>query len=121
MLVEDPMSREHPMPVPVTPARRPGGDPPGQALPSPAPTPAAAVPGFFVITPDALVVNVAPALDPMRLVPRGGAHAWSDFGAHPAADHPINFTPHWRTGAYRPRIRRHFGDRTARADHRRAP
>ncbi|MFE4821369.1 DUF2255 family protein [Streptomyces sp. NPDC056704] len=30
-------------------------------------------------------------------------------------------SPHWRTGAYRPRIRRHFGDRTARADHRRAP
>ncbi|MFD8217898.1 hypothetical protein ACFV2U_30350 [Streptomyces sp. NPDC059697] len=109
------------MSVPVTPVRRPVGDPPGQVLSSPAPAPAAAVLGFFVITLDALVVNVAPALDPMRLVPRGGADAWSDFGDHPAAGHLINFTPHWRTGAYRPRIRRHFGDRTARADHRRAP
>ncbi|GAX54992.1 DUF2255 family protein [Streptomyces olivochromogenes] len=57
----------------------------------------------------------------MRLVPRGGADAQSDFGSRPAADDPITFTPHWRTGAYRPRIRRHVGDRTARADHRRAP
>ncbi|MFC9632676.1 MFS transporter [Streptomyces mirabilis] len=47
------------MPVPVTPARPPVGDPPGQALPSPAPALAAAVLGFFVITLDALVVNVA--------------------------------------------------------------
>ncbi|MDU9000234.1 MFS transporter [Streptomyces mirabilis] len=47
------------MPVPVTPARRPVGDPPGQTLPSPAPALAAAVLGFFVITLDALVVNVA--------------------------------------------------------------
>ncbi|MFF2517208.1 hypothetical protein [Streptomyces sp. NPDC058086] len=47
------------MSVPVTPVRRPVVEPAGQVLASPAPAPAAAVPGLFVITLDALVVNVA--------------------------------------------------------------